>query len=235
LCLEHRGLHCFFALDEEAYMAMGYVPQDLVASEAAFVRDFLDPLLQGIGGLFGVMAIPAVSLVMAGRAVLLFGSESERLAVSQATAGLGAVISSQRTTFLELEGKTLLAWGRAWQVPSSDGEPSEGPGQDASARRPEADLTGACRPARPAFSVFLEGETSDVPRLVPLSPPTTEERLEDLQVFAGGERADSRRESIRSALAGLPAYRLVYGSDRTAAAVFVQSLLKTTALLEAQR
>jgi len=235
LWLEHHGPHCFFALDEEACMAMAYVPDDLVASEAAFARNFLGPLLERIASAFGVIAIPAVGLVMAGRAVLLFGSESERLAVGHATAGLGPAISSHQATFLELDGKTLLAWGRAWRVPAGDSEPPEGRGQDATAHRSGADPVGACRPARPAFSVFPEGEASDVPRLIPLSPSATRERLEELQLLAEHGPVNSRGGSIRSALACLPAYRLVYGSARAAAAIFVQSLLKTTALLEARR
>jgi hypothetical protein len=184
LWLERRGLHCFFALDEEDCMAMAYVPSDLAASKAVFVGDFLGPLLERIVGLFGVIAVPAVGLVMAERAVLLFGAESERLAVSHATAGLGPAICSRQMTSLELDGKTLLAWGQAWRVREGGAEPSQGAGLKASANRPKADPAEACRPARPTFSVFLEGGTSDVPRLIPLSPPATEGRLGELRVSA---------------------------------------------------
>lgn len=235
LWLEHLGPRTFFALDTEACLAVAYAPEGLAASEASFTHAFLGPLLDRIAGTFGLMEAPAACLVMAGRGVLTFGSESDRLAVSRFTAKLGPEICSDQATFLELEGKALLAWARAWSAPVGEGELPKDTGRNASAERPEADPAGVRHPVNPVFSVFLEGESSDVPRLIPLSPRAAGEQLEELRLPPECESENSRREAIRSALARLPAYRLVYGRDRATAAIFIHSLLKTNALLEARR
>jgi len=235
LWLEHLGARCFFAIDTDACMAVAYAPDDLAASEAAFTHAFLGPLLDRIASALGLTAVPAACLVIEGRGVLLFGSESDRLAVSHLTAKLGLEICSHQATFLELDGNALLAWRRAWSAPAEAEEFSPIPRRNASAHRPEADIVGVCRPVSPVFSVFLEGESSDVPRLIPLSSQAAGERLEDFQGAAGCEPGNPCRESIRSALGRLPAYRLIYGPDGATAAVFIHSLLKTNALLEARR
>lgn len=165
LWLEHLGARCFFAIDTDACMAVAYAPDDLAASEAAFTHAFLGPLLDRIASAFGLMAVPAACLVIEGRGVLLFGSESDRLAVSHLTAKLGLEICSHQTTFLELDGNALLAWRRAWSAPAEAEEFSPIPRRNASAHRPEADIVGVCRPVSPVFAVFLEGESSERPAL----------------------------------------------------------------------
>ena len=235
LGLEHLGARCFFAIDTDACMAVAYAPDDLAASEAAFTHAFLGPLLDRIASALGLTAVPAACLVVAGHGVLVFGSESDRLAVSRLTANLGPEICSHQTTFLELDGNALLAWRRAWSAPAEEEELSQGPSRNVSAHRPEADTVGVCRPVSPVFSVFLECESSEVPRLIPLSSQAAGERLEGFQLPAECEAGNPRRESIRSALGRLPAYRLIYGPDGATAAVFIHSLLKTNALLEARR
>lgn len=235
LWLERLGPRCFFAIDTENRIAVAYAPGHLVVDEAAFARAFLGPLLERIAAALGLTCVPAACLLMAGRGVLLFGSESDRLAVCRLLAKLGLEVWSDPTTFLEFDSRALLAWRRTWSVSMGQEEPSQASRRDPSAHRSEFDPEEVRRPVSPTLSVFLEGESSELPRLTPLGSRTVGQRLEEMHFSSEGVCGNASGESVRSALGRLPAYRLAYGRDGATAAVFIHSLLKTNASLEARR
>lgn len=211
LRLAHFGRRGFLAVDLDAREAVGCVPDSLVADQSAFCGIFLATLFQSTASALRLTQLAAACLAREGKGVLLFGPSPQQIVeVCRLASRLGLELHSDHAVFIDLAGGNAKAWGH-W-----------GPN----------DFKQPLGSATPVLSVFLEPEDLQVPLLTPLPAREFLRRLREEGM--GGAPYPDDREATARALGRLPAYRLAYGRDPAAAAVFLHSMLRTHNLLEAQ-
>jgi len=211
LRLAQFGRRGFFAVDLDAREAVACIPETLAADESAFCGVFLAALFQSTAPALRLTQLSAACLARGGKGLLLFGPSQHQLAeVGRLASRLGLELHSDHAVFIDLAGGNAKAWGQ-W-----------GPNDF---KQPLGSVT-------PVLSVFLEPEDLQVPLLTPL--PAREYLRRLCEEGMGGAPYPDDREATARALGRLPAYRLAYGRDPGAAAVFLHSMLRTHNLLEAQ-
>ena len=247
LRLVHFGERCFLAADLDMRQAVGYIPEKLAADEAAFSCFFLAALFQSSASALRLTQVSAACVALGGEGLLLFGpSQCGKTTASYLAAKLGLEFHSDQAAFIEIEAGRVRAWGQFWPavfrraaaefIPerskalrplNCQGEALLVPDQHALRHAPAGSVT-------PVLSIFLERETSEVPRLTPLPTRELLRRLREEGLPGATGRVNPAGDAIARALGSLPAYRLAYGRDPGVAAVFLHSLLKTHNLLEAR-
>ncbi len=244
LYLVNVGQRSFLAIDLEAKEAVGFLSEALSKDELGFSRPFLAMLFSITAEALQLTALSTACVALGEKGLLIFGPPKSGKTTSSYLAGkLGLEFHADHVAFLEFEGSGLRAWGEFWPAVFH---------LETQAFLPElSDITREfyCRnltflyleksPLRaseahgviPVSCIFLERQTAEVPQLTPLGRVEFAVRLKESCLFQDDE---PERAAIVRALGDLPAYRLAYGSDPTAAAIFFRSLLSSHSLLEAK-
>ncbi len=239
------GQRNFLAVDLEARHAVGFLAEELANEELGFACIFLATLFDMTAGALRLTPLSAGCVAMREKGLLVFGSSRSGNTTATYCAGkLGLEFHSDQATFLEMEDGGLHAWGQFWP-PAFRSESHQFLPELRDLARPvtyrDMNLwylreSPSHAPGRygvtPAFCIFLDRKTAEIPRLVPLSCRQVDERLKESLSFHDDERFEPQCAAVCRALAKLPSYRLAYGSDPAVAAIFFRSLLNARNLLE---
>jgi hypothetical protein len=234
------GQRSFIAVDLESREAVSFVSEELATDDVGFSGVFLATLFYLTASALGLTAISAACVATGDRGLLLFGvPNSGKTTSSYLAQRHGLEFHADQATFLELNGRTLCAWGDFWpaafRVESAKFLPEL---QELTRPLFHRDITFLCleksllgrdkaRSVVPAACIFLERHAHKSPRLIPLPTQDFVERLENAAPFKEEAVTKSDRSAVFRTLAGLPAYRLLYGSDPAVPALILRSVLST--------
>ena len=238
------GQRNFLAVDLDAREGIGFLAEGLAEDELGLTSPFLDNMFCMSAGSLGLVSLRANSVALGQKGLLVFGPpNSGKTTASYVAAKLGLDFHADEGVFVELEARSLHAWGGFWPV----------------AFRPDAlqfltELQGRARPfsyrdftfyhveksrfscpVTPVCSVFLERQAATVACLSPLARIELSRRLAEDVLFKDDDRFAQQYATVLNALEGLPAYRLAYGSDPAVAATFFRKILMDHGIPEGSR
>jgi len=231
------GQKNFLAVDIEAREGIAFVAEGLVEDSLGFTSPFIDTLFYMTAGSLGLVPFTAACVSSGTKGLLVVGPPNQGKTTASYLAAQGGLrFHADQSVFLEIVSGGLRAWGDFVPV----------------AFRPETlkflpdlqsrthsfsycdfnfyymlkdKLDSAPGFVTPICCVFLERESSAVPRLVRLANSYSSDLLSDYIAFKDDERFEMQRAAILSALSHLPAYHLAYDSNPATAAPFLRHLL----------
>ncbi|MFB3920985.1 MAG: hypothetical protein ACE145_04645 [Terriglobia bacterium] len=229
----HFGRNCFFAADLVSREAVGAIPEFLAPDESTFCGMYLAAAFQCTAPALGLTQLSAACLALDRKGLLLLApTRPAKSAVSRLAAKLGMEFNSEQATFIESNANGMAAWGWCWPPsPQPDALMPESAALDASRPVEGTFRSISAHSVTPVICIYLEPATSEVPRLSPIHSRASLQRLQEEGLAAAVDRQAG--EAVARALSRLPAYRLAYGRDPAAAAVFLHNMLRTHNLLEA--
>ncbi len=237
------GRHSFIAADLEAREAAGILASGLAEDESGLASLYLAALFYLSGSALGLFPVTAACVAQGERGILVFGEPgSGKTTSSYVAQRAGLEFHADQSTFLELEGNQVLAWGDFWPAAFREEAAAFFPELRTRARIlsqgatrflsiPKPSKPGQRRPVRPVASVFLEKGDGDSPRLRRLPPPELADRMKGFIPFKEEARFEAERNRALRVLAESPAFRLTC-SDPWAAARFYRSIFDIQHLLE---
>lgn len=232
------GQCTFFAVDFNTRVAIGFLPELAANDGAGFASAFLSTLFHMAAAGLRLTPLNAGCVSLNKKALLIFGLPMSGKTVSTYMAGeQGLVFHSDQASFLELNDGALSAWGQFWPSAFRPDAPTLFPELIPSFRSFTcAGLTFLClednpfqapkdHSVAPVSCVFLERRVGQSPTLTRLDASDFTGRLKG--AFHSGEdnRSELRNHAVFRELAGLPAYRLVFGDSRAAAKAYRQLLV----------
>jgi hypothetical protein len=232
------GQRNFLAVDIGARHAIAFLADGLVKDRLGFTSPFLDNLFCMTAGSLGLVSLRANCLTLGNKGLLVFGPHnSGKTTASYIAARRGFKFYADEGVFAEIKGDRSCVWGGFWP-PAFRAEALQFLPELKHRTRPFSYCdsnfyhfskplrrTNNVLPVRPVCCVFLERETSAVPRLSPVN--TTEFRVLLAQnlLFKDDDRFASQHTAVLTTVEKLPVYRLAYDSNPAAAAPFLQAML----------
>jgi hypothetical protein len=240
------GQRSFVAVNLETAEAVGFISESLAQDELGFATIFMATLFYLTAPILGLTPLKAGCVSKDGRGLLLLGpARSGKTSCAYASSKLGLDYHADMTSFLELQDGGVRAWGEFWPALFREETACTYPELKFLGRRLEhasetfiaLDKSLLCRqPSRPvtlALAVVLERGTDESPRMTRL---TSREYWDTLQASPPYEEQGAfkaNQEQILAKLAGIPAYKLIYGNNSAEAAMFCRSLLTAQDILKA--
>ena len=239
------GQRGFFAINHETRQAAGYLAGSLAEDEAGFVSPFLSTLFCLNAAALRLIPLAAACVTKDKKGLLVLGMPNSGKTTSSylaAKSGLG--FYSDRAVFLDLDEEGLRAWAdfvpASFRMETCEFLPELlGLGylfhyHDRTLLFLDTSTSIPCNgyPVVPVSCVFLERGVAKAPRLAPLNPAESYQRLQQCLPFEDDEVFEARYSAALSALSQVPACSLRYGDDPAEAATFFPSLLAPRNFIE---
>jgi hypothetical protein len=234
------GQRGFLAVDLESREATAFFSDRFVEGETRFRhRPPLDILFCMTAASLGLIALSGGCVGVSDRGVLIFGPpNSGKTTACYLAAKLGMEFHADQVVFLDMNRKTLRAWGDPFPAVFRPETIEFLPELRQTARLSTyEDLSfyyfdksplqaRLAQPATPVCTLFLDrGATRDT-ELTRITPEEAVSRLRECMLFNEDARVDTQVTAALTALAEQPVYNLQYGSDPKIAATVIEEMLR---------
>lgn len=220
------GQRSFVAVDLKARESIGFLSGELAEDSAGIRCPFFSDLLDLSLPALGLVGVTAASVARARKCLLIFGPpKSGKTTSSYLATKFGLRFLADQEIFLEPSAGGLRVWGDPWPAAFRWDILERFPELQALAQPfywqhlrflylernlPHAERAQA---STPAACIFLEREALDKPKLLPLGPQESREKLGASFLFKDDQTFEDLRAAVLTCLARLPAYRFTYGAD----------------------
>ena len=235
------GQRNFIAIDMESRLAAVFISEELACDRSSLTYPFLDTLFCMCATSLGFTSLFANCIEVSGQAILLLGpSRSGKTTVSYLAAKQGMHFCADDGVFLEMNRGNLQAWGGFWpalireevlefcpEIRTLAESFSYGDFVFRRLERHSQRPRSLQSPVKPHCCVFLNRNTGEGVRVVPIEMQSLRERLGQSLLFDEDVRFEVQQNAVLEILARLPAYEISYAGDPAVVIAAISSLEAT--------